>query len=458
MSRHHLKSPSKILFICSPLVGRFRSVDTLAKRLQLDGHTVVLAVPPQLLKYLGTSSLETREIEHFRLGGLNGGSPSGLRDFLPSARRNRLSGLANELNIAPVKQLIDCEAPDLVVIDYEMHPHIIAAVGTSKPVALFTDHFITQPSGDCPPLHTVLVPGHDTSFAIWRAWIRIWLKLRRKRIKAWIATGGTDYLSLLKHMAKSQGFRLQNHTTHWWWQAPCFWRSVPLVIAQSPALDFPANYDGQLRHIGPMVPPTTPSQMDDEVREFALRAKYQGKRVVYISFGTTFKAKPDVVWNTWSAIEACEDVVAIQSTGGRGDFEAEDVPKNVLLVNWVEQGNLLNICDAAIMHGGVNTLIECIETSTPMLSIPDRVDQPGTTARIVYHGLGLKCSKKSTAEEIKKSLRCLLDDPSYHKRCAEMRSACKALEHDMTAETVFRELLDRSEPRAQPILYSQRNQ
>ena len=170
----------------------------------------------------------------------------------------------------------------------------------------------------------------------------------------------------------------------------------------------------------------------------------------------TFKAKGNAIGNTWKAISGYEDVVAIQSTGGRNDFEASDAPKNVLLVDWAPQNKLLQLCDVAVMHGGVNTLIECIATDTPMLSIPGGVDQPGTTARIVYHGLGLACSKWSTAEEIRKSLRRLLDDPSFRMRCTEMQNAFEVLEHGMKAEKIFRDLLSRSESTAPIRLRNQR--
>ena len=453
-----MTATAKILFICSHLVGRLRSIDTLATRLRADGHKVILAVPPPVKKHLNTSSEDVVEIDDFNLGGAQGEAPSSLRDFLPSQRRKRLSDLENRVNTGSVKKLIQSEAPDLVVIDYEMHPHIIAALGTLTPVALFTTHFITQPSSHNPPLHTTLVPGRDSSVAIWRAWIKIWIKLRKKTIKTWIATGGTDYLSLLKHMAKEEGFDLRRHTTRWWWQTPCFWRSLPLIIAQSPALDFSTDYDSQLRHVGPMLPPTNPNDTydDDEAIKYALRERNRGKRVVYISFGSAFKAEPNVVANTWKAIGNYEDAVAIQSTGGRKDFKASHAPKNVLLVDWAPQNKLLQLCDAAIMHGGVNTLTECIATDTPVLSIPGGIDQPGTTARIVYHGLGLACSKRSATEEIGKALRRLLDDPSFRKRCAEMRHAFEVLERDMKAEKIFQELLNETKSTAPARLRNQR--
>jgi UDP:flavonoid glycosyltransferase YjiC (YdhE family) len=47
-----------------------------------------------------------------------------------------------------------------------------------------------------------------------------------------------------------------------------------------------------------------------------------------------------------------------------------------------------------ITHGGMNSIAECIKMEIPMLVFPlsPYWDQPGNSARVIYHGLGLRAN------------------------------------------------------------------
>lgn len=435
--------PSRnILFVCSHLFGRVRATAELARRLSEEGHRVAIAAPARAQDSSRRHPVRMVDIPDFDLGGVSAGKAKGLHDFLPSRRRARLKKLEASLHLERFERLIAAENPDLIVIDAEMHPHIVTALRTATPVALFSDLFLAQPGPKVPPLDTNLSPGTHSPAKIRWAWVKLWWHWRRIQLKRWRRTAGADYLSLLRRMARDRGLAWHHYTTRWWWQVPIAWRRLPLVVMQGAPLDFPVTYGAQFRHVGPMLPLAPQLASDnDESLDRARSAKSQAKRVVYIAFGASFPAQAKVVRAVWEAVASCPDVFAIQTAAGRTDFQGGEMPENLCLVDWAPQRHLLELCDAAIIHAGVNTVLECIATSTPMLAIPRGIDQPGNAARIVYHGLGRICSQNTPPDTIAEALRDLLDDLTYSERCSDMHRSLQAYEHNKTAQIVFQDLL-----------------
>lgn len=70
--------------------------------------------------------------------------------------------------------------------------------------------------------------------------------------------------------------------------------------------------------------------------------------------------------------------------------ELGELPANVIVVENVPQLALLQRAHMMVTHGGTNTIKECVYFGVPMVIFPFGADHPGNTARVVYHGLGVK--------------------------------------------------------------------
>lgn len=437
-----MTAPTRILFICSHLVGRARAAGELARRLAADGHDIVFAAPGRTLPHLTHLDLKTIEIGAFKLGGGSAGKRDGLLDFLPSRKRKRLAGVQVSLGLEETDDLIDDESPDLILIDSELHPHVIVALGKDKRVAVFTDFFIAPPGAQSPPLDCGIVPRAGNELQVRRAWARLWIRSRRKQLKRWISTAGADYLSALHVLAASRNVPLNRLTTRWWWQMPFAWCGLPLIVLQGKEADFPAPDHPNVLHVGPMLQlPARVSTQEDAVHALARSAKENARKVVYISFGAMISADETIIANIWRALANCPDVIAIQTLGGHKGSLASAPPDNVHLVEWAPQDQLLHMCDAAIIHAGVNTFVECLAAGTPMLCIPRGVDCEGNTARAVYHGVGIGCTQTAGSSEIGSALQCLLEDQSYAQNCKTLSRSLKVYETKRVAEATIRDLL-----------------
>lgn len=74
---------------------------------------------------------------------------------------------------------------------------------------------------------------------------------------------------------------------------------------------------------------------------------------------------------------------------------------NVITARGIPQLTLLKHASLMVNQAGINSIKECVAAGVPMLCVPCGVDQPGTAARVVYHGLGVRADPKQvTAQQL----------------------------------------------------------
>ena len=98
-------------------------------------------------------------------------------------------------------------------------------------------------------------------------------------------------------------------------------------------------------------------------------------------------------------------------------------PSNLYVFQQVPQLHLLSYCDLMITSGGMNSIAECIEKEVPMLVCPLSLksDQLGNSARVVYHGLGLRARiKLDSSRTIEKRIVQLFENYATFKRNLSM--------------------------------------
>lgn len=418
------------------MLGRSRAAAELGRRLAADGHDVVLAGPPANEDAACAAGLVFAALPDFPLGGPVPGRGAGLADRLPAGRRRRLAHGVDALDTGPVRALLGARRPDLVLIDGELHPHIIVALGLGLRVALFTTMFLGPPGLRAPPLDSRIVPGRGlagTGAGIGAAWARTWLRAERRRARDHVQ--GAAYRSVLAAAASAEGLDLRRATTIRRWQVPFAWRRLPQLVLQARELDLPRPAAARLRHLGPMLPPERPDVVPRE----------GDAPVVYVAFGSRMAPARGFVAQLWAAARRLDGWRFVQSAGRSAAGLPPDPPPNLRLVDWAPQRALLAGADVAVIHAGVNSLAECVDAAVPMLCRPLGLDQPGNAARVIYHGLGLVADPAATAEGLAGALERLVGDPGIARRVAAMRAVSARYRDDRVAERAIEALL-RDEP------------
>ena len=185
-------------------------------------------------------------------------------------------------------------------------------------------------------------------------------------------------------------------------------------ISQTPAtLDFPRHgLPANFHAVGPL----RRTKDDTEKRRDAWPID-PARPFVFASLGTLQGHR----YGRFKAIaRACRrlDVqLAIAHCGGLPPARAAALKAHgaTFVTDFADQRATLRQAQAVITHGGLNTVVDAIATSTPMLVMPIATstpmlvmpiafDQPGVAARLVWHGLGQRVSRRSGSIRLALSL------------------------------------------------------
>lgn len=161
----------------------------------------------------------------------------------------------------------------------------------------------------------------------------------------------------------------------------------------------------------------------DEVAFSGLDRIDPDRPLVYVSFGTIFYRRPDLLRTviTGAAATGAQVIAAV------GDLAEElALPDEVLTAPYLPQREVLERADVFITHGGYNSVAESIRAATPMLVIPLAVDQPIQAYFVGSAGFGTALEPAGVTEQaVTKAVTDLLDPArDYRARLRAARPEC----------------------------------
>lgn len=219
-----------------------------------------------------------------------------------------------------------------------------------------------------------------------------------------------------------------------------YFRDVPTLVMCPKALDFPRTDDRRLHWIEPCIlrernAPPLAFEIDPR------------KPLLFVSLGTQVQR---VAWAQQWFATVC-DVIA-----GQPDWQGvlavgpmlaprlanRAIPGRLTILASAPQHALLEKTAVAVIHGGLNSVKECIMAGVPMAVFPTGHDQPGNAVRVQARGLGLMGSAhRLRAADLEKMLRTLLTDPAFRASVAAMREEFLRLERKDEGAAVVESLL-----------------
>ncbi|MER7282456.1 glycosyltransferase [Dactylosporangium sp. NPDC000244] len=157
----------------------------------------------------------------------------------------------------------------------------------------------------------------------------------------------------------------------------------------------------------------------DEVAFAGLDRIDPDRPLVYVSFGTIFYRRPDLLRTviTGAAATGAQVIAAV------GDLAEElALPGEVLTAPYLPQREVLERADVFVTHGGYNSVAESIRAATPMLVIPLAVDQPVQAYFVSSAGFGTALEPAGVTEQAVADAVTDLLDPARDYR-ARLRAA-----------------------------------
>lgn len=163
----------------------------------------------------------------------------------------------------------------------------------------------------------------------------------------------------------------------------------------------------------------------------------RAEKVVLVSLGSTFTDQPGFYRECVRAFGEMPGWHLVLQIGRNVDPAAlGTVPDNVEVRSWVPQLAVLRQADLFVTHAGAGGSQEGLATATPMIAVPQAVDQFGNADML--QGLGAArqlATPEATAEALREAALALVDDPEVARRL-------KAIQAEMAEEGGTRRAAD----------------
>ncbi|MYW19562.1 macrolide-inactivating glycosyltransferase [Streptomyces sp. SID2955] len=148
------------------------------------------------------------------------------------------------------------------------------------------------------------------------------------------------------------------------------------------------------------------------------------EKVVLVSLGSAFTKQPAFYRECVSAFGDLPGWHVVLQVG-RHVTRAElgDVPDNVEVRDWVPQLAILRQADLFVTHAGAGGSQEGLATATPMIAVPQAVDQFGNADVLQSLGVARRfATEEATADRLRAAALALVDDPEVARRLKEIQA------------------------------------
>lgn len=449
-----------IICITTGLTGILYASLELVKRLEAAGHRVTYACPAEVgdkVRANGVSYQQLPPVNYFPAPEIPNfkGRIRKLKRWwyrLTHAKELKQTAIEN-LGMRIFEETLKKWDADLLIIDIELHEHLMTAVARKQNVLLLSQWFFLGKRTHLPPLVSDILPKKGfagSKLGIALAWKRIqlnrWWMFNKKRI----ISIGTNRRSVLKAYAQQIGFSLQWAKENYW-PGPFTYNTLPILSMTLQEMEFPYQKPAFMHYAGAMILEErkdidTNEKVRTKIKHIFEEKKRRSAALIYCSVSTFRAGDPTFLRNLVMAMSDRPNYILILGLGGLLEENfLPSLPSNVYAFSWIPQIEVLKEADCSINHGGIHTINECIYFRVPMLVYSGkRSDQDGCAARVAYHGLGIMADKdKDGVEVIQEKIDTILNQVSYRKNIEQMYDQHQAYEkNEQLGKIIERVLLN----------------
>ncbi|MCX4514886.1 macrolide-inactivating glycosyltransferase [Streptomyces sp. NBC_01619] len=147
------------------------------------------------------------------------------------------------------------------------------------------------------------------------------------------------------------------------------------------------------------------------------------EKVLLVSLGSTFTQQPAFYRECVKAFGDLPGWHVVLQIGAFVDAaELGPLPANVEAHSWVPQLAILKQADAFITHAGAGGSQEGLATATPMVAVPQAVDQFGNADMLASLGVARHVPmEEATADTLREAVLALAGDPEVARRLNDVR-------------------------------------
>lgn len=418
---------SKILFINQPAMGHLTTLQSIAARMQADGHTIHFVVPGmrenRANPHLTETIFEIQKIlkqNNFPVDII----PPALTT-LPAAMllpyKSGYDEITHLINLFSqgiehytryILKFMETYQPDVIVTDFAFLASSIAAEIKQIPYVVIYAGSLPFRGEGVPPFGSGLSIGTSNPHVV--------RELEQKEQRALNMFDTRVNIAL-------QRFGLPETAPDILRRPYSPWLNL---VTSATASEAPRNNLTPFTFfIGPCIENRAKNQP-----AFPFEQLLTNRYKIYISLGNAFKHKPDMFRKFMAALDNPVYQVIVSAGEAYPTLEQNPLPKNVLLFNSVPQAELLPKINLFISHGGYNNINEALITGKPLLVMPLGGEQGDNASRVQYLGVGLRLdlhhfSEKQLLEAVEK----IRVTPAYEVRASTIRQSLQATDGVQTA-------------------------
>lgn len=362
----------KVLAYTSPARGHLFPTVPILLELQRRGHTVVLrtivAEVPRMRELGFTADPISPEIEAITHDDYL--APTQLKAI---ERGIHVMARRAALEIPEIRQAIEAESPDALLIDTNTWGAAVAAEAWGGPWAILQHFPIPLPSKEVPPFGPGFKPAEG---AIGR--------LRDRMLRPIIYAGfARAILPPVNEIRREAGVPPIRDVTELYTRSPLVLYLTSTVF-EYPRTDWPDSFC----FIGPIAwdPPTEPPAWIDSI----------ARPVVLVTTSSEFQDDGTLVQVSLAGL-ADEDVEVVATMpAGAGAFP---VPANARVEGFVPHTQVLPHAEVVVTHGGMGATQKALTAGVPVVVVPWGRDQGEVGRRAEAAGVGVFLPKRRLTPE-----------------------------------------------------------
>ncbi|HYH81204.1 MAG TPA: glycosyltransferase [Longimicrobium sp.] len=313
---------------------------------------------------------------------------------------------------------IDCERPDVVVVDALMPGALVAAeaAGIPRVVLFHMPEFL--PGSGKPAAGPGFLPRTDLAGRLRDG---VMNRLFVRQLGAYLPRfNDARRAARLAPLATAGELVDQYH------------RADLRLIQTSEAFDFPITPPPpNVRYVGPV--------LDDPDWTGAWRSPWPDadpRPLVIASLSSTFQDQRGLLQHIITALGTME-VRGLVTLGPAMAGERFDLPSNVVAVDSAPHARVFPHASAIVTHAGHGTVMRALASNVPLLCIPMGRDQDDNAARVAARGAGLRLRRSARPPRIAAAVRRLLDETGFRANAARLG---RIIRDDVAADRALAEL------------------
>jgi len=424
-----------VLFVLWRSIGHIHASLGLAKSIESTGHNVVYMGHSNVKEIVETQGFAFHQSMIFEGNTFPLGIGNLPSDLMPLAakpkqllkrirdgrkKHSQFVKLIPEI-VRELERILDLYDPAFLVFDPFLLYFYLPAYRRNIPAVALSTKPLATPDQAVPPYTRMTIPRNTL---VSRIRISAQWKVQHLRYRCWEvyqrALFGGAPIDLAREFSTSCDFPIAEE----WATRPILTdlrlKCVKEWVLHTPRFDFPRHrIDDAAIYLGPCV------DFHRAEHSFDWSSIPEGKLIVCV-LSTVLHPGSRAARNRMrfirrliEAMKELPDYVLICSARLGCSPSDLRIPRNVRIYESIPTLQAIQRAKLLITQGGGNIAKEAILGGVKMLTFPDNADQPGFSARLLYHGLSLRCQlSHATSRKIRSLILRSFADDSMDERLA----------------------------------------